>query len=105
MEDSLQYHREAQEAMQMTLDRPDVLPDVPDREGKKPLWHALECAREHATPSPRAAGSADGGHFFGFPQSSIEALCARDDVDRLWPDGLGEMPFDLAAGERWRTPE
>lgn len=37
MENSLQYHREAQEAIQMILDRPDILPDVPDKEGKTPL--------------------------------------------------------------------
>lgn len=42
MEDSLQYHREAQEAMQMILSRPDVFPDVPDKEGKMFLWHALD---------------------------------------------------------------
>lgn len=81
----------------MILERPDVLPDVSDNEGKTPLWHALDGAsREHAAPSPNA-GPADGGHYFGFLLSSTEALCARDDVDPLRANGLGEAPFDLAA--------
>lgn len=52
--------------------------------------------REHAAPSSKV-GCADSGHSFGFLLSSIDALCARDDVDPLRTDGLGEAPLDLAA--------
>lgn len=97
MEDSLQYHNEAKEAMQMMLDRPDILPDIPDKEGKTPLWHALDSIRkEYAAFSPKPVFQ-DSGRFHGFLRATIEALCARDDVNPQQSTGLAKTPLELAA--------
>lgn len=96
IEDSSQHHREAKEAVQMMLDRPDILPDTPDKEGKTPLWHALDSMRREYDAFFSGFGTSDNGHFHGFLRSSIEALCARDDVDPLQRTALSKTPLDLA---------
>lgn len=94
-EDSLTYHREAKEAIQMMLERPDILPDIPDKEGKTPLWHALDSVREEYDFF-RVFESEHYDHLHDFLRSSIEALCARDDVDPLQPTAFANTPLDLA---------
>lgn len=96
MEDSLQYHHEATEAMRMMVDRPDILPDIPDKEGRTPLWHALDSMRkEHAAFSLKPEIQ-DSGRFDGFLRETIEMLCVRDDVDPHQSSGLTKTPLELA---------
>lgn len=97
IKDSVQHYNGAKEAVQMMLDRPDMLPDMPDKEGKTPLWHALDCVRKEYEAFSSGLGASDGGHFHGFLRSSIEDLCARDDVDPEEPTGVvGKTPLELA---------
>lgn len=96
MEDSLQYHHEATEAMRMMLNRPEMLPDIPDKEGRTPLWHALDSMRkEHAAFSLKPEIQ-DSGRFDGFLRETIELLCVRDDVDPHQSSGLTKTPVELA---------
>lgn len=92
----MKYHQGAKEAMRNMLNRPELLPDTPDKQGRTPLWHALKGASEEYPHFSSNTSPVDGGHFYGFLQSSIEALCARNDVDPLHPTGLGKTPLDLA---------
>lgn len=97
VKDTSQYHAEAKEAVQMMLDRPDILPDIPDNKGQTPLWHALDSMRQEYEAFSSELGSSDSGHFHGFLKSAIEALCARDDVDPLLrPTGSAKTPLELA---------
>lgn len=92
-----QHHALAKEAVQMMLDRPDILPDIPDNKGQTPLWHALDSVRKERDAFSSGLGTSDSGHFHGFLKSTIEALCARDDVDPLLrPPGSAKTPLELA---------
>lgn len=97
IKDSLQHHHAAREAVQMMLNRPDILPDIPDNKGQTPLWHALDSVRQEYQAYSSGLGSSDNGHFHGFLKSTIEALCARDDVDPLLrPTESAKTPLELA---------
>lgn len=83
--------------MRMMLNRPDILPDTPDKEGRTPLWHALDSMKkEHAAFSPKVAFQ-DDGRFHGFLRETIEILCARDDVNPHQSTGFTKTPLDLAS--------
>lgn len=97
IKDTSQYHIEAKEAVHMILDRPDILPDIPDNKGQTPLWHALDSVRKEYQACSSGLGSSDDGHFHEFLKSTIEALCARDDVDPLLrPTASAKTPLELA---------
>lgn len=82
--------------MQMMLNRPDILPDIPDKEGKTPLWHALDgVRREYAAFSTKPVFQ-DDGVFHNFLRAAIDALCAREDVDPQQSTGLAKTPVELA---------
>lgn len=80
----------------MMLSRPDLLPDIPDKEGKTPLWHALDGVRKEYAAFSTKHGFQDNGLFHNFLRATIEALCARDDVDPQQSTGLAKTPFELA---------
>lgn len=80
----------------MMLSRPDIMPDIPDKEGKTPLWHALYGLSREYEAFNRKRRSNDSGGFHNFMRASIEALCDRDDVDPQKSPEIGKTPLELA---------
>lgn len=91
----MKYHHEAKEAMQMMLSRPDILPDIPDKEGKTPLWHAGDSVRKEITAFSTKRIFQDNGIFYNFLRAAIDALF-RDDVDPEKSTGLAKTPLERA---------